>query len=320
MEAVGSPSSVFPNEILLLIWENIPVSDLRTHVCFYHICRTTAGFYGDEGQQAAFWRRSCLRAGICFTATDSSYKDVAFEVIKLDGFCGLPACGALAVEHAMQTFGWDPEDDEPFDDIMREALIDQGRTEGSGPLEPIPNSVFEHVAFSSTPVVYADSRVRMPIYFQQSPRSLNGDPVTGQDRRIINGSWHPLVYRSMATFPSSSTLSYTFDRRYEPEGSLDVSSMLRVQTVLKSISNRLDEELSVRELLSLLDDDGPFAVVKPADGKYAGYMLRQFTTLRGLVNHCRFKGLKYEQGYENVQPLPFVLQFARYDEDDDLIL
>ena len=85
--------SIFPNEILLLIKENIPISDLRTHVCYYHVCKTTAGFYGDEGQQADFWRTACLRAGICFTQHDSSYKDVAFEVIRTDGFCSHPDCG-----------------------------------------------------------------------------------------------------------------------------------------------------------------------------------------------------------------------------------
>lgn len=81
-----------------MIKESIPHSDLRTHVCYYHTCKTIAGFYGDDAEQAAFWRRACLLSGICFSRSDSSYKDVAFEVISADGFCAHPDCGGELLE------------------------------------------------------------------------------------------------------------------------------------------------------------------------------------------------------------------------------
>lgn len=93
-----APCGKLPNELLILIKENIPISDLRTHVCFYHTCRTVAAFYGDTSEQADFWRRSCLLAGITFCRSDASYKDVAFECIAKDGFCSHPDCGGALLD------------------------------------------------------------------------------------------------------------------------------------------------------------------------------------------------------------------------------
>ena len=85
--------SRLPVELLLVIKEYIPLSDLRTHVCFYHTCRAIASFYGDTSQQNAFWRRSCALAGIGWLKGDSSWKEIAFETIARDGFCSHPHCG-----------------------------------------------------------------------------------------------------------------------------------------------------------------------------------------------------------------------------------
>lgn len=82
-----------PIELLLVIKEYIPLSDLRTHVCFYHTCRAIASFYGDASQQNAFWRRSCALSGIGWLKGDSSWKEIAFETIARDGFCSHPHCG-----------------------------------------------------------------------------------------------------------------------------------------------------------------------------------------------------------------------------------
>lgn len=93
-----------PNELLLLVKEHIPLADLRTHVCYYHTCRTIASFYGDSGQQAEFWRRSCSLAGIGWLKADSSWKEIAFETIAKDGFCTHPFCGGKLLDWNGQYF------------------------------------------------------------------------------------------------------------------------------------------------------------------------------------------------------------------------
>ena len=87
-----------PNELLLLVKEHIPLADLRTHVCYYHTCRTVASFYGDNSQQAEFWRKSCCMAGIGWLKADSSWKEIAFETIAKDGFCTHPHCGGKLLD------------------------------------------------------------------------------------------------------------------------------------------------------------------------------------------------------------------------------
>ncbi|KAF7790713.1 hypothetical protein EIP86_001669 [Pleurotus ostreatoroseus] len=136
-----------PTELLLVIKELIPHSDLRTHVCYYNTCRTIAAFYGDSSEQAEFWRRACLLSGIGWLKADASWKEIAFETIARDGFCRHPGCGgalldwngelryvricgdtyrlaAKQVAHAMHLWNWDPEDG-PWDgsiDYMRDGL------------------------------------------------------------------------------------------------------------------------------------------------------------------------------------------------------
>lgn len=87
-----------PNELLLLVKEYISLADLRTHVCYYHTCKTVASFYGDSSQQAEFWRRSCTLAGIGWLKADSSWKEIAFETIAKDGFCSHPRCGGALLD------------------------------------------------------------------------------------------------------------------------------------------------------------------------------------------------------------------------------
>ena len=93
-----APIYRLPNELLLLVKESIPLSDLRTHVCYYHTHPKIAAFYGDNSQQAEFWRRSCALAGIGWMKGDSSWKDIAFETIAKDGFCPHPRCGGALLD------------------------------------------------------------------------------------------------------------------------------------------------------------------------------------------------------------------------------
>jgi len=285
-------------------------------VCFYHVCRTTAGFYGTDSEQAAFWRKSCLRAGICFSGRDASYKDVAFEVIKRDGFCGHADCGgaqldqnALAVEHAMKVFGWDPED-EDFDEALYEKL--RNPDPASDPAEPTANSIFSQVKFSRSPTPKVNSMLLYYPFYLRRQSGFNWNPVTSEDRRIIK--FHPIICRSMATFPATAGLSFTFDRLHEPAESMQRTVTVTVLDVLCDVSHSLDEELSVQRLLTMLD--GPFASAQSSDGAYTTEMLSRFQTLRGLAARCRLNGLTFIPGSMDADELPFELQFGRDDDEE----
>ena len=94
----NSFSAKLPLELFMMIKESIPVSDLRTHVCFYNTCRTFARLYGDSADQAEFWRQSCLYCGLTMLGHDGSYKDLAFDCIVKDGFYPHPQCGGSRLE------------------------------------------------------------------------------------------------------------------------------------------------------------------------------------------------------------------------------
>ncbi len=98
MTTLTVPCAILPAELLLIIKDYIPISDLRTHVCYYHTCCTVASFYGDNSQQADFWRRSCSLSGLGWLKGDSSWKEIAFETIAKDGFCLHPACGGALLD------------------------------------------------------------------------------------------------------------------------------------------------------------------------------------------------------------------------------
>jgi hypothetical protein len=231
-----------PNELLLLVKEHIPVSDLRTHVCYYLTCRTIAAFYGDNSQQAAFWRRSCCLAGIGWLKADSSWKEIAFETIAMDGFCPHPHCGgtlldwngkfllllcceiltlvqAQRVESAMRRYNWDPEDgawDANFDPENAEEWVLPGH--------PIPvfNYIFRHVKFKSQ---------HLPPWFHDPHDAkfrADGEDVNYQ--RALTS--HPVAIRSLATFPSVRRLNFLgfslgYEHRFDNALGLTVWDILR---------------------------------------------------------------------------------------------
>ena len=86
-----------PTEILLLIRDGIDSSDLRTHVCYYLSSRRVASLYDSEQDADEFWELACWHCGLGLTPADEdadrSWRDIAIECIKADGFCTLPGCG-----------------------------------------------------------------------------------------------------------------------------------------------------------------------------------------------------------------------------------
>ncbi|KAL4248764.1 hypothetical protein ABKN59_007165 [Abortiporus biennis] len=244
----------FPNEILLLIKENIPISDLRTHVCYYHTCRTIAAFYGDESQQAAFWRKSFLHAGLGYTGLASSYKDLAFECIARDGFCSHPDCGgalldwnARQVEKAMIATGWDPEGD-PWDTHLLDSW-----------------------AVSLTKSLYHYQHMILPIH-----------------RRTI--SEHPIVRHSIATFPALNRLNIEYDAEDPIVEEVFRPGGVTVHDVVRVIRKGLDERLAVYDLHGLLLRS--FSCLQPTRPTMLMSNLSRWATLRGLWAKCRLDAVE----------------------------
>lgn len=212
-----------PPELLLIIKEYIPQSDLRTHVCFYSTCRTTASLYGDSGEQAAFWRRSCALAGIGWLRSDSSWKEIAFETIARDGFCSHPQCGgallewngttrfthsrkdhlliieaAIQVERAMRLYDWDPEEG-----AWDASLDEYDAVEWTTPDRPTPvcSRIFQWMQFSASPSSFAfnlPTEVRLRSHETLLPRHR------------LDIIAHPIATRSFATFPTVRRMRFHY--------------------------------------------------------------------------------------------------------------
>ena len=90
-------SRILPIEILLLIKHSIHPSDLRTHVCYYLSSPKIALLYDSGKEGDAFWELACWQCGIGMLPSDEesdkSWKDIAIDCIKRDGFCTSPSCG-----------------------------------------------------------------------------------------------------------------------------------------------------------------------------------------------------------------------------------
>ncbi|KAH8107635.1 hypothetical protein BXZ70DRAFT_911821 [Cristinia sonorae] len=298
---------VFPNEILLLIKESIPDSDLRTHVCFYHVSRTTAGFYGDEGEQAEFWRRACLLSGICFLGHDTSYKDVAFEVIREDGFCTHPDCGgklldlnASAVAAAMDIFDWDPEM-EPGEFNELDYYIEYD-TEWAQPPEPVINRILSKLVFPEThPNAAAHSLSQTnpsPVLLRRQFQSTSVHPQTNMDRRLIER--HPLVMRSMAIFPSTHRMSFRLGPDTHNQYPVERSPHVTVADMARMLSKCFDEELTIDRFLYLLGH--VFSPLVQGGETFTLEDLSRHKTLRGLAS----------QSYVVLIPCSLSLSFSRY--------
>lgn len=95
---LSGPCGRLPIELMTMVKNYIPISDLRTHVCLYHTCQAVATLYGPPDDQEMFWYRSCRSTGITVCNTDETYKALAFRCISQDGFCSHPNCGGSLLE------------------------------------------------------------------------------------------------------------------------------------------------------------------------------------------------------------------------------
>ena len=106
-----STNVAFPAEIFLAIKSFIPVSDLRTHVCYYQASPRIAALYDSDSDPDSFWHQACWYCGIgCSQQLDGDpaapgfWRDLAIRLIERDGFCEHPHCGEALLAYNSECF------------------------------------------------------------------------------------------------------------------------------------------------------------------------------------------------------------------------
>ncbi|KAH9944675.1 hypothetical protein B0H21DRAFT_446866 [Amylocystis lapponica] len=191
--------SRIPIELRCMIKEFIPVSDLRTHVCFYKSYKNIAALYDDDDKHELFWKRACWFAGLGLVREEDpqhvSWKGIAFECIERCGFCKHPHCGGVLLERNAAMMA-------DVEDSLAHAEQDEIRllVECPVPVDLYPgwldmktNPVLGNLAFDNHGVP-----IHVPNH-SDLVTSLQPDGVPHDyDRRL---RLHPITLRSFATFP-----------------------------------------------------------------------------------------------------------------------
>ncbi|KAF7799184.1 hypothetical protein EIP86_010415 [Pleurotus ostreatoroseus] len=219
MARMQSSDPPLPFDILIMIKMLIPITDLRTHVCFYNTCRAIALLYGTPDEEEAFWEKSCRLCGIHMMDCDDpgqletcrTWKEVAFDCIAKDGFCNHPFCGdALLQYNAVQIADtvkripqWDPE-----------TACD---SQVIGTKQPFVHPIFMFIGYSPSGAPEAEDIQAQP-YFQQYSKPITFTYVT------LPG----IPYGEAATLPvaRAPSLYGTYTDLYDLNRSFPISMLL----------------------------------------------------------------------------------------------
>ncbi|KAI0640290.1 hypothetical protein C8Q77DRAFT_124679 [Trametes polyzona] len=181
-----------PPELFLLFKTAIPVSDLRTHVCFYSAHPRLAALYDGEACPDNLWREACWLSGIGTLDEDDlsdphCWRTIAKEVVERDGFCTHPQCGEALLEYNRQRMSHraDVTNLAAFPFVRRHA----GVGEKSPHIKTTMHRVLSHIDFCDNP---------------DGNRAQDGTMLRAADEdRAYTGSVllrdHPLIMRSYAT-------------------------------------------------------------------------------------------------------------------------
>lgn len=155
---------------------------------------------------------------------------------------------ARAIEKARDVFGWDPED-EDFDE--RVYFIGMNQTHNFPP-EPWMNRILSKIAFSDQlqqfypgnewegdyPHLHNTYPIHLRRSYTQDETAAGANDLEDVSRRRVE--YHPLVWRSMATFPATSKLSFNFADQQQVMYPVEHPPPLfvNVSDVVHAISNR----------------------------------------------------------------------------------
>ncbi|RPD58940.1 hypothetical protein L226DRAFT_561398 [Lentinus tigrinus ALCF2SS1-7] len=270
------PTRRLPTEILLLIRNWIDPSDLRTHVCYYLSSRMVAGLYNSEEDADEFWELACWYCGLGLTPSDEdagrSWKDIAIECIKADGFCTLSGCGESLLCHNRQE--------------MEQAIYHHDLAPLDVYLDADHGVVFQiHSALEKLRFIGG----RGAPLLQDATFS---DTACGRLPFFEGNRWalgaHPLLYRSFATFaPSTKMMLRPVAGRLLEGHRLSRTNALTIYDVVNTIHADLDRPLTVQNLVEYVRTHQS-CLPKDLAQSYLG-PLQRLQSLRDLLRICPTK-------------------------------
>ncbi|KAI0358201.1 hypothetical protein OH77DRAFT_1397649 [Trametes cingulata] len=284
-----------PVEIFLTFRECIPLSDIRTHVCFYKTHPRIAALYDAEEKSDEFWRHLCWHSGITALYGDDlkdpgCWRRIAMEVVEKDGFCKHPQCGEGLLEYNRQRMVL-------AEKHVRSPLIYAFKQHGTAPAtKGDDSSCLERLTMH---------RALSHLMFSPCSSGPTSGPYEGVGEEALlrpaaheEGTYdgsivlmdHPLIQRSFATDVPVGQLCLT--RLVGPFGEDGVGrpSGISVLDVVELIHCGLDRDLGSSAMLLFLmtmfdslDEDWPATI--PSE---------QLRTIRGLLRVCHLAEYKYE--------------------------
>ncbi|KAL4252634.1 hypothetical protein ABKN59_005290 [Abortiporus biennis] len=278
-----------PNELLMMIKEEIPESDLRTHTCFYNACSHFAALYGNERNAERFFEKAYILSGLGLGPDEEpghiSWINLATRIIRQDGFCDHPECGGTRLDEnaelmlisefkpnepywsSLNIYGHDEDDNLDYPD----------ENENDLQASLIPNPLFEHVAFSEQEKKSPEEET----FFQYS----TGTCAKNTSRLHL----HPIATRSFATFPPVCTAWVVGcdDVVIKPMNKFG----LTVWDVVASMQSKLDTSLQAFAIYNLLDiDEVDYKEAFPP-GCDLKDIIHALLTYRRFLTHFRWNGL-----------------------------
>lgn len=190
--------------------------------------------------------------------------------------CTRPGCGRARLERNAKRMA------KFFKDHSKEAIPAVITAEEDDDIDVPANTVFEHIAFRKTverSVVEVTAHLRL---------------ADGKQLDAVED--HPLVQRSFATFPPIDHMSLN-DITTQDGPEIEAYSGVTVEHVLQVLCEVFCEELSVRDVLRLLDSVDPFEVFPQSWATQ-----KRFSALKHLVDWfdiIDWRGFSYMECYND---------------------
>ncbi|KAI0718145.1 hypothetical protein C8T65DRAFT_639140 [Cerioporus squamosus] len=285
-----------PAEVRLMIKENIPDWDLRTHAALYLAAPVTATLYSNTPDE--FWKLACWNNGIGLLPWEANkpedeicWRDIALDCIRQDGFCKHPVCGGRLLSY------------------NREQMVNATNSGLIQPCEPAyirvdgdhddthpaltAHKIFGWIGFR--PSTEAERTVGHwdgdSASEDEDERPEKIDPMDMDAREYL--ARHPLAARSFATSIPLDSISFCYvheydlkDHNWEP----DHCQTVTVTDVLGILQRELRHKLNRRELEDYATQHRKCLYEHGWD---ACLTLRRVKTLRDTFSLCRLSHLTH---------------------------
>ncbi|PCH40819.1 hypothetical protein WOLCODRAFT_150847 [Wolfiporia cocos MD-104 SS10] len=264
MESIQTNRSILdlPNELLMAIKECIPLSDVRTHVCFNNCCTRISSLYDLVPDE--FWRQALFYSGISPEDDDEheTFKNAALDYIASDGFCTHPWCGGQLLEYnarEMESLL------EGIPGILH--LFDEDSDLPDYELAQHGHPLLAHVTLHT-----ASGRFIAPTEeAEQSTWSVVKAYHKVAGTATLNLAYHPIARRTFATWPPLRSMSLTLYLDPAKFWGVEVPDVLlpdsvseygvAVGDVISALHEGWYEPCSLNELADWVDDEGILKLV-----------------------------------------------------------